>query len=143
MKKILVCFLLICLLVLGGCQKKDEVIPPSNNSHEENDNRINMVNNILDELENVVNQGLIFIGLDGNIENGKVKIEDFKNGRAGYFTKIKSLLDNPLYFANEELGDNYSCKYNIEKILNELGYSSHMGIGLEANNDGWKTYQLK
>ena len=103
-----------------------------------------LVEYILNSIETYTNNGNIIKSTDGYILADKLTIEEFNSNRLIYKEKIKNMLENTDIFGNAFIEDNKeACTYNLEKILNNLGIGTHMGLGTGKTDDlGNKTYIL-
>jgi len=110
----------------------------------------NLVNKILFEIERLVKNNYILKDTKGNITAGKLSLEELKNNSDNYKRIINEFLTTTnstinaidiiyISFENNKL----ICECYFENLLNELGMSSHMGIGTNIDDNGIQIFVLE
>lgn len=82
---------------------------------------------ILNNLVETVSIDSFLIDVNGDIDAEKITINDFKNNIDKYIETLKS--DQDLFYVFLK-GSKVAVSYEQNKVLENLGMSSHMGIGL-------------
>ncbi len=103
-----------------------------------------MAEDILNSIESYSEQGYILKSTIGDVTADKLSKDEVKQNRESYKTKILELLNNTEIVTKITIENaTVICNYNFEKILNSLQIGSHMGIGIDTDEDGFKTYIFK
>lgn len=83
-----------------------------------------VLNNILQN-DNISNN--VYKSPDGDITSGKLSEKEFQEDMNNYIDKLES---NKEVFNVTKNGNKQTVEFEVEKVLNALGYSSHMGGGI-------------
>ena len=143
-KKILIgiSILIIVLIIVGAflfCyvwNQKDVVEENIDN----NLDKINVIENemdqknkdiiikVLDDIEKNTDFTNILKSTTGDITAEKLSQREFIDSKYDYIEKLQNNMN--IFNIYEENGIKY-VEYEVEKVLNTLGYSSHMGVGIK------------
>lgn len=148
MKKSVGIIILVCLLVFVGIlffisfkkYNKNEISNSTDNelnNVEEVKNGQNIQNEVvtedeemilkvLDDIKNNTTFENILKSTDGDVTSEKLSKEEFENRKTEFVSKLKENMN--LFKKYKEDGVTY-VEYETEKVLNVLGFSSHMGVG--------------
>lgn len=103
-----------------------------------------MAEDILNSIETYSEQGYILKSTTGDVTAEKLSKDEVKQNRESYKTKILELLNNTEIVAKITIENGtVTCNYRFEKILNSLQIGTHMGIGVDIDENGFKTYMFK
>lgn len=83
-----------------------------------------ILNNILQN-DNISNN--VYKSPDGDITSGKLSEKEFQEDMNNYIDKLES---NKEVFNVTKNENKQTVEFEVEKVLNALGYSSHMGVGI-------------
>ena len=83
---------------------------------------------VLDDIEKNSNFDRILKTTTGDISAEKLSKDEFVNSKEKYVTKLLNSMS--LFNIYEENGNQY-VEYETEKVLNALGYGTHMGNGIK------------
>ncbi len=100
-------------------------------------------NTILDEIEKCARDGYILKDINGDVTAQKLTLSEAQRNREIYKDKINEIIDDggiftEIYFENNKL--NVKCYF--EKILNKLEIGTHMGIGINIDEEGIQTFVI-
>jgi|GEM_PF-2876870 len=96
---------------------------------------------LLDSVEKYASKEILLKSLDGNISAPKLTEAEAKNNRNTYALILKGIInDETMVISSYEKQDKKYFVYNIKEVLNKLGVSAHMGIGINADSRGMKLY---
>lgn len=101
-----------------------------------------LVEYILDSMEEYAKNGNILKSTTGDITAEKLTAEEVNNNSKKYKEKIIEMLADKEIFGDIYKVDNKdACKYNLEKVLNNLELGTHMGTGTgKTDQYGNKVY---
>lgn len=99
---------------------------------------------LLDSIEIYARKGYILESIDGDVTAAKLTEAEVKNNRDLYTEKLKGLTnDKETVISYYEKQNNKYFVYSIEKVLNKLGLSTHMGVGVGLlDTRGMKLYTV-
>lgn len=83
-----------------------------------------ILNDIL-EKDNISNS--VYKSPDGDITSEKLSEREFNENMNSYVDKLESNKD---VFSVIKSGNKQTVEFEVEKVLNALGYSTHMGVGI-------------
>ena len=101
-----------------------------------------LVEYILSSIREYAKNGSILKSTTGDITAEQLTVEEVNSNNSKYKEKIIEMLTDKEIFKDIYKVDNKdACKYNFEKILNNLGLGTHMGIGTgKTDESGNKVY---
>lgn len=101
-----------------------------------------LVDYIMDSIEEYAKNGSIIKSNTGDVTAEQLTVEEVNRNSKNYKEKITEMIKNEEIFGNVYKVDNKdACKYNLEKILNNLGLGTHMGQGTgQVDESGNKVY---
>ena len=83
---------------------------------------------VLDDIEKNTDFTNILKSTTGDITAEKLSQREFIDSKSDYIAKLQNNMN--IFNIYEEKGIKY-VEYEVEKVLNTLGYSSHMGVGIK------------
>lgn len=103
-----------------------------------------LVEHILNSIETYAKNGYILKDTEGDVTAEKLTLDEAQKNREKYKEQIEEMIENEsnvfkLYFENKTL----KCKYDFEYVINKLGIGSHMGQGIDVDENGMKIYNFK
>lgn len=103
-----------------------------------------LIDTILDEIEKCAKNNYILKDTMGDVTAPKLTLTEAQNNRKSYEKTINELIEDiemfpEIYFENNKL--NIKCYF--EEVLNKLGLGTHMGAGINVDEDGIQIFTIE
>ena len=103
-----------------------------------------LVNSILEEIEKCASNNYILKDTTGDVTASKLTLLEAQNNRQSYEKIINQIIDDTdifteMYFENNKL----ISKCDFEKVLNKLGIGTHMGMGIDVDEEGIQVFIIE
>lgn len=103
-----------------------------------------LIDSILDEIEKYAKNNYILKDTTGDVTASKLTLLEAQNNRQSYKKIINENINEidifqEIYFENNRL----NIKCHFEEILNKLGLGTHMGAGVNVDEEGIQIFTIK